>query len=191
MLSALFVGILASSALVIGGVTGAFWNPPQKLIASLLAFASGALITALAFELFEEAFKIAGPWLAGSGLLMGALVFLVATALLDRYASSTSGFYLLASILLDGVPENLALGVALIGKSLFGILTLLIAIFFSNFPESLAGAAGMIKGGRSKKFAYVASCYGSIRQHSIRRFGQSSNSDGEVIRCRCCIGFAG
>ena len=77
MLSALFVGILASSALVIGGVTGAFWNPPQKLIASLLAFASGALITALAFELFEEAFKIAAPWLAGSGLLMGALVFLV------------------------------------------------------------------------------------------------------------------
>ena len=41
-------------ALVIGAVAGAYWTPPRLLLASALAFASGALITALAFDLFQE-----------------------------------------------------------------------------------------------------------------------------------------
>lgn len=155
-LTALVVGLVASSALVIGGLIGAYTKPAQKVIAVLLGFAAGALITALAFDLFEEAFSAGGPWLASSGLLAGALVFVGTTTLLDRYASSSSGFYLLASIILDGVPENLVLGVALIGKSFLGILALLVAIFFSNLPESIGGAAGMIEGGRSRKFAVGA-----------------------------------
>jgi ZIP family zinc transporter len=155
-LTALLVGLTASSALVIGGVLGAFVNPSQKIIAVLLGFAAGALITALAFDLFEEAFSIAGPWVAGGGLLGGAALFVASTALLDRYSSSTSGFYLLASIILDGIPENLALGVALIGKSFLGTLSLIVAIFFSNLPEALGGAVGMRQGGRSKKFAIGA-----------------------------------
>jgi ZIP family zinc transporter len=48
MLSALLFGLVASSALVIGGVGGAYWSPPRHLVAVALAFASGALITALA-----------------------------------------------------------------------------------------------------------------------------------------------
>jgi hypothetical protein len=39
---------------VIGGVTGSFWRPPRALVAAALAKASAALITALAFDLFEE-----------------------------------------------------------------------------------------------------------------------------------------
>jgi zinc transporter, ZIP family len=61
VLTALLVGLAASSALVIGAVAGTFWRPPQRLVAIALAFASGALITALAFDLFEEAFKAGGP----------------------------------------------------------------------------------------------------------------------------------
>lgn len=156
ILTALIVGLVASSALVIGSVIGAFVKPRQKVIAVLLGFAAGALITALAFDLFEEAFSVGGPWLAGGGLLAGALAFVGATALLDRYASGTSGFYLLASIILDGVPENLALGVALIGKSFLGILSLIVAIFFSNLPEALGGAASMKENGRSRGFAVGA-----------------------------------
>lgn len=156
ILAALIVGIVASSALVIGGTIGAFVNPSQKVIAVLLGFAAGSLITALAFDLFEEAFSIAGPWIAGGGLLGGAVVFVGSTALLDRYAGGTSGFYLLASIILDGIPENLALGVALIGKSFLGTLSLIVAIFFSNLPEALGGAAGMRSSGRSRKFAVGA-----------------------------------
>ena len=85
MLAALLFGLAASSALVIGGVAGAFWRPPRPLVAVALAFASGALITALAFDLFEESFKAGGVWLSGLGLLVGAAAFVAADELLDRY----------------------------------------------------------------------------------------------------------
>lgn len=154
MLTALLVGLAASSALVIGAVLGAYYKPPQHLVAAALAFASGALITALAFDLFEEAFRTGGPWVAGIGLLAGAAAFVTADGLLNHYGGS-SGFALLAGVTLDGVPENLALGVGLIGSSLSGILALLVGIFASNLPEALGGAVDMRSGGRSRGFAIV------------------------------------
>src|SRR5215210_1716516 len=157
MLGALLFGLAASSALVIGGVAGAFWRPPRSLVAAALAFASGALITAVSFDLFEESFKRGGAWHSGIGLLAGAATFVVADELLDRYtagaASGVSGFAILAGVTLDGVPENMALGVSLLQG--VGVLTLLVAIFASNLPESLGGAVGMRDQGRSKGFVVL------------------------------------
>jgi ZIP family zinc transporter len=86
---------------VIGGVAGAYWTPPRPLLAAALAFASGALITALAFDLFEESFKRGGAWLSAIGLLLGAAAFIVADEALDRYidgaGSGVSAFALLAA----------------------------------------------------------------------------------------------
>ena len=161
---AVLYGLAASSALVIGALIGSRFNPPQRLTGVLLAFASGALISALAFELFEEAFHLGGATRAGIGLLVGAVAFVVADSLLDRYVAGDEsaeqrevmsagarggvGWALLAAVTLDGVPENLALGVSLVeGAS----LTLLVAIFFSNLPESLVGAVAMREEGRDTK----------------------------------------
>jgi ZIP family zinc transporter len=47
-------------------------------------------------------------------------------------------------VTLDGVPENLALGVSLVSGA---SLSLLVAIFFSNLPESLVGAVAMRESG--------------------------------------------
>jgi zinc transporter, ZIP family len=71
VLSAFIFGLVASSALVIGAVAGAYWTPPRPLLAAALAFASGALITALAFDLFQESFKHGGAWFSSIGLLKG------------------------------------------------------------------------------------------------------------------------
>lgn len=164
VLTALLFGLAASSALVIGAVAGSVWTPPRWVTGVLLAFASGALISALAFELFEEAFALGGAWRAGLGLLTGAAVFVAADSFLDRYLTGSTGpgqrevasvgsgngvgLALLAAVTLDGVPENLALGVSLVG----GVsLTLLIAIFFSNLPESLVGAVAMRQAGQSAR----------------------------------------
>jgi len=156
-LSALLFGLVASSALVIGAVAGAYLTPPRRLLASALAFASGALITALAFDLFQESFEHGGAWLSSIGLLLGAAAFVVADEALDRYiegaGSGVSAFALLAAVTLDGIPENMALGVSLLETASGGTLTLLIAIFLSNLPESLGGAVGMRQQGRSRNFA--------------------------------------
>ena len=157
MLNALLFGLAASSALVIGAVAGAYWSPPRPLLAAALAFASGALMSALAFDLFEESFRASGAWLSGIGLLGGAVSFVVADVLLERYivggGSSVSAFALLAGVTLDGIPENIALGVALVEATGSGALALLVAIFASNLPEALGGAVGMRQQGRSKVFA--------------------------------------
>ena len=164
MIEAVLYGLAASSALVIGAFVGTRWDPPKQVTGVLLAFASGALISALAFELFEEAFHLGGAWRSGAGLLAGAATFVVTDSLLDKHvagdpgaeqrevaadgARSGVGWALLAAVTLDGVPENLALGVSLVeGAS----LTLLVAIFFSNLPESLVGAVAMRQENRSTR----------------------------------------
>lgn len=163
MLTALLYGVAASSALVIGAVIGARWSPPRHFTAVLLAFASGALISALAFELFQEAYDRGGAWRSGLGLLAGAATFVSIDSLLERRVAGTReaageepaatgaqqrlGWALLAGVTLDGVPENLALGVSLVeGAS----ITLLVAIFASNLPEALVGAVAMRAEGRSR-----------------------------------------
>src|SRR5215218_4118971 len=152
---ALVFGLLASSALVIGSILGAFWQVPRRIGGVLLAFASGTLISALAFELFPEAVHLGGLWPAGLGLIAGGLTFVVINTALDSWVarsagdphevpalsaeaaedisgaeaqqtervqetatqqagSAAVGFALLAAVTLDGVPENLALGVSLL-----------------------------------------------------------------------------
>ncbi|CAN5742426.1 ZIP family zinc transporter [soil metagenome] len=144
MVDALVFGALASSALVIGAALGSFWTPPDRVLASALAFASGALVTAVAVELFADAYEQAGPGPATVAFLAGAAVFVLVDRALERRVKpgedNASGGALLAAVTLDGVPENLALGVALITTSPW---TLLAAVFASNLPEAMSGAAMM------------------------------------------------
>ncbi len=171
MAEALVFGLIASSGLVLGSLAGTRFKMPERALAFMLAFASGALITALAFELFEDAYEKSGAWIAGVAFAAGAAVFVAVSSWLDRRVeqepgpdppkvdkdvatpdpippasrSAGAGFALLAAVTLDGVPENLALGVSLLdGAS----LALLVAIFFSNLPESLVGAVAMRAGGQ-------------------------------------------
>ncbi|GAB4100027.1 zinc permease [Sinomonas halotolerans] len=175
MWTSLLFGAVASSALIIGALIGVRFELPKRVLAILLSFAAGALITALAFELFEDSYERGGIWRAALGLFLGAIVFTVLSALLDRWAQpgkrtapadefrgsakldtdaaaqerpaskasarGAAGLALLAAVTLDGVPENVALGVSL-GEGTGG-LALLAAIFVSNLPEALVGAASM------------------------------------------------
>ena len=169
MVEAILFGLLASSGLVVGGTVGAFWHAPTQLTGIILAFASGALISALCFELFPEAVELGGHAWAGGGLVAGAAVFVAVDTLLGKLvahpegdveagqrevvhgaASTGVGFALLAAVTLDGVPENTALGVSLVTETSF---VLLLAIFASNLPEALVGAIEMRNGGRSAGFA--------------------------------------
>ena len=87
MLEALVFGVVASSALVIGGAVGAFWRAPTQLTGAFLALASGSLISALCFELFPEAVELGGVSRAGVALVPGAATFIAANTLLDKYVA--------------------------------------------------------------------------------------------------------
>ena len=176
--TAILFGVIASSALVLGALAGGRLQLPKRVLAGMLAFAAGALITALTFEMFEDSYQKGGIWRAALGLAVGAVVFTVISQRLDRMAeghrkddhgsekldldaaaqdapaspasvSGAAGLALLAAATLDGVPENLVLGAAL-GEGSGGI-ALLAAIFVANFPEAL-GSASMREQGRSQVF---------------------------------------
>jgi zinc transporter, ZIP family len=191
VLEALLFGLIASSALVIGGVTGAFWRPPRPLVAVALAFASGALITALAFDLFEESFKTGGVWLSGVGLLVGAAAFVAADELLDRRieGGGVSGFAILAAVTLDGVPENIALGVTLLEEA--GSLVLLVAIFASNLPEALGGAVGMRDQGRSGGFVILVWTVTALLLAASVVVGSAALSGADEKLLAVLLAFAG
>ena len=88
---ALVFGLIGSSALVIGGAIGAYWRAPHQISGVLLAFASGTLISALAFELFPEAVHLGGLWPAGLGLIVGGLTFVVVNTALDSWVARSAG----------------------------------------------------------------------------------------------------
>jgi ZIP family zinc transporter len=211
----LLFGVVASSALLIGAFLGVRFALPKRLLAMLLSFAAGALITALTFELFEDAYEHGGLARAAIGLFAGAVVFTVLSALLDRWAQAGSrtkpadevqgsakldtdaaaedrpatsastrgaaGLALLAAVTLDGVPENVALGVAL-GEGTGG-LALLAAIFVSNLPESLVGAASMKSQGRStgSVIGLWTACGVLLAAAVVVGAGPLSGSDPETI----------
>ena len=204
MLTALLYGLAASSALVLGSAIGTRFRPPERVTGVLLAFASGALISALAFELFDEAFHLGGATRAGLGLLAGAAAFVAIDSALDRYVTGDAGaeqrevtakgarggvgWALLAAVTLDGVPENLAVGVSVVeGAS----LTLLVAIFFSNLPESLVGAVAMRDEGRSGRtvLATWAACAALLTLAVIAGRAIGGGLSEEVLAV--ALGFAG
>lgn len=142
MLTALLYGIGTAVPLVIGAAIGLRWKLPPRVLAAMMAFGAGTLIAAASNELFEPAFAEVGILLAGGALLGGAVVYVVADHLLQsRLGANALGWALLLGVVLDGVPENLALGVTLDAGA--GGLVLLVAIAIGNLPEAVSGAARM------------------------------------------------
>lgn len=142
----IFAGV-TGGALLAGAALGCLRRPPRQLIAAMLAFAAGALIVAVAFELFVPAHRDAGLARASAALLVGAATFIAVDLVLQRYTGAGAvGLALVAAVTLDGVPENFALGVGLVEG---GSLALLAAVVASNFPEAFGGAAEMRAGGMS------------------------------------------
>ena len=82
MLLAGFWGLVAGSALVLGALVGFYSRVPQRLIAGIMAFGGGVLISALSFDLMDEAYKRGGFDAAAIGFLGGAMLYTVANWLL-------------------------------------------------------------------------------------------------------------
>src|ERR687884_1897880 len=80
-------GLLGGGALVIGALIAWFLRVPQAVIASVMAFGSGVLISAVAFDLVQEAADTGGLLPTAIGFLGGALAYLGANALLARHGA--------------------------------------------------------------------------------------------------------
>ena len=159
MLEAFFWGALASSSLLLGGMI-ALRRPVNRLILGLvMAFGAGVLISAVAFELVEEAFETSGLLSdVAIGLFAGCAVFTIGDALIDRLggadrkrvdgagAAGGSGLAIVLGIVLDGIPESAVLGLTLLEGSGVSV-AMLAAVFLSNLPEAVAATSGLVSTG--------------------------------------------
>ena len=159
MLEAGLWGLVGGSSLVIGAALGLAVHFSRRAIALVMAFGAGVLISALAFDLSLEAFRLGGSDAFTGGLFAGALAFYGADRLLDarggRKRKSSGGEQagnaatgLVLGAVLDGIPESVAIGVTLLEGNGVG-LAVVVAVFLSNLPESLSAATGLRRAGHS------------------------------------------
>lgn len=165
-------GLLSGSALLVGAVAGWFVPMSRRVIAAIMAFGAGVLISALSFELMDEAWKRGGFAPVAGGFIGGALTYTIANKLVamwgakhrkradpaqrdrDKAKNANNGSALAVGALLDGIPESIVIGVSLLRGGAVGLVAV-IAVFLSNIPEGLSSSAGMKAEGRRLDFVMI------------------------------------
>lgn len=176
-LEAVLWGLVGGSALLAGAGIAYAVSLPQRVIAAIMAIGSGVLISAVAFDLMDEAYARGGFDSTAIGFLGGAIVYTAANIRVTRSgaghrkrsgsnpgqsqmaASDGAGLAIAIGALLDGIPESVVIGVSLLqGEGVS--LVMVAAVFISNVPEGLSSAAGMNKAGRGA--GYIFGVWGGI-----------------------------
>lgn len=172
-LAAAGAGLLAGSALLVGSLVAWLVKVPSRVVAVVMSFGAGVLISALSFELVQEAVDQGGVVATIWGFLTGALAFVGLNVLLARRgarhrkrsgdqqpdADENSGAAIAVGALIDGIPESLVLGLSFLTGGGLSV-PMLAAVFISNVPEGLSSTAGMKKAGRGR--GYVFGIWGGI-----------------------------
>jgi ZIP family zinc transporter len=152
--SAFFWGAFGAAALLIGAAVALLTPIPPRVLGLIMALGGGVLISAVSFDLVEEAVDTSDD-LGGValGLACGALAFYLGDEVIDRMGGDNrkssggeqadgSGPAIVLGAVLDGIPESIVLGLGLLGGT--GVsLAFIAAVFLSNLPEGIAGTTGL------------------------------------------------
>ena len=146
MAEAAFWGLVGGLALVLGALIALIPGHPisKHAIAYVMAFGAGVLVSAVAFDLTEEAIGIGGGDATALGLAAGALTYFGGDKMLRRHSNSgdpdQDPMGIVLGALLDGIPESAAIGLTLIGGGGVSV-SFIAAVFISNLPESISASA--------------------------------------------------
>jgi ZIP family zinc transporter len=155
-------GALAASSLIFGALLGLARPWPERVVGVVLAFGAGALISSVSFDLAEEGVQLGGGDSVAFGLAVGALTYFLADRAVDRLGQperagpsaapapvGDGGTALALGAFLDGIPEQMVLGIGLAAGDGVSV-GLLAAIFVSNLPEAVGSATEMRAAGRTR-----------------------------------------
>lgn len=123
-----------------------------------MAFGAGVLLSAVSFELVEEAFAQSGLLRdVAIGLFAGCAAFSLGDYAIDRMgggdrkdidgaAADGSPLAIVLGIVLDGIPESVVIGLTLLEAGSVSV-AMLVAVFLSNLPEAVAATSGLVASG--------------------------------------------
>lgn len=155
-------GLVAASSLVIGALVASYFSVPKRLLGLVMAFGVGVLISAVSFELVEEAFQSTNKgWSLAAGLSAGALAFFFGDVAINRMGGrrrkrdgtgvrAGSGLAILLGTVLDGIPESIVIGLTLVKGGTVSV-AMVVAVFLSNFPEAIGATSGLKSGGWGRR----------------------------------------
>lgn len=155
---AFFWGIVASSSLILGGVVAHRVQVSRRILGLVMGFGAGVLISAVAYELVQEAVETsAGSGGVALGLLAGCGTFFLGDTLIDRMGGGErkssggeqaggSALAIVLGIVLDGIPESLVLGLTVLEAGTVSA-AFLAAVLLSNLPEAIAASTGLAAAG--------------------------------------------
>lgn len=160
MIEALLWGTFAASSLLVGAAISIKWRLPKRIVGLIMAFGVGVLMSAIAFELAEEAFKTAGPsWGLVLGLAGGAGTFFAGNYFINKRGGhrrkrsegneDNSALAIVLGTILDGIPESIVLGLSIVHGGAISI-AMLVAVFISNLPEAIGSSSGLLRYGWKK-----------------------------------------
>ena len=154
-------GLLAGSSLVIGALIALSFHMSPRAIGLIMGFGAGVLISAVAFDLVEEAVEMStGRGAVIMGVFAGCGVFFFGDRLIDHYGGSErkdvngdqksgSPLAIVLGTVLDGVPESMVIGLTIFEGGEVGA-AYLAAVFISNLPEAISSTSGLVTGGWRK-----------------------------------------
>jgi ZIP family zinc transporter len=160
-------GVLAASSLVLGAAAALSFRIGLRAIGLIMGFGAGVLISAVAFDLVEEAIgKASGHGAVLVGIFAGCGVFFGGDWLIDRLGGarrksavggqeSDSALAIVLGTVLDGIPESIVIGLTIFQSGAVGA-AYLAAVFISNVPEALSSTVGLkASGWRSKRILFM------------------------------------
>ena len=146
-----------------------------------MAFGSGVLISAVAFELVEEAFdKAGGGGRRARPLSPAPLTFFAGDTAIDRMGGADrkhsggkqaegSALAIVLGIVLDGIPESIVLGLTIVVSGSVSA-AFLVAVVLSNVPEAIAASSGLAQAaGRSAASSASGAGRGRVRPRGALR----------------------
>ena len=157
-------GLLSGLSLVVGSLVAWFVKVPREVVALVMAFGAGVLISALSFDLVDEAAASGGVIPTLGGFVAGAVVYVVLDQILEHGGfrrkhhgksggGGGTGVGIALGALLDGVPETAVQGLSLTGGGALSI-GVLVAVVISNFPEGMSSTADLKQSGRSARYVF-------------------------------------
>ncbi len=170
MWETIFAGLISGGAILLGALLGLYLKIGHKMIAVIMAFGAGVLISALSIDLMNKGFEESQqPLMMGLAFLAGALVFVFGDYFIDNSGGKfrksshgmeqnlksdnpeeSSGGAIFLGTLLDGIPESFVVGASVAAGGAGG-LVFIAAVFLSNLPEGMSGTISMKMSGMSTR----------------------------------------